>query len=98
MQNILENNKLVFSFPEKLDTVYCSKIESELVKKIMDEKKEVIFDLEGVEYICSLFLRICVKVTKEIGKDNFSIKNVGPSTLKVFKIARFDELVLIQNK
>ena len=89
-QNI-EGKQLVCSFAEKLDTAASQQIEIELYEKVRENKEAVIFDLEKVDYICSGFLRIRIRVAKEVGSGNFSVINVTPNIKKVFKIAGLDK-------
>ncbi len=52
---------------------------------------KAVFDLQGVDYIASAFIRICLKTSKTVKKENFSIVNTDPQVKKVFKIAGLDE-------
>ena len=53
----------------------------------------VVFDLKNVDYISSAFLGICIMISKEVGRENFSIVNVNPAMKKVFKIAKLDTIL-----
>lgn len=91
-----EGKYLVCAFPERLDTNYCVEHSEELLQKIEVSGMEVIFDLGKTDYISSAFLRICLQVCKERGKESFSLTNIAPSVKKVFKIAGFDKLMNIR--
>lgn len=93
--DITNEAKLVCAFTERLDTTNCLKIEDELFNKVKESKAPVIFNLEGVDYVASSFLRMCIKVFKEVGPGNFSVINVQPNVKKVFKIAGFDKQIPI---
>ena len=86
----IKDNKLVCSFPVRMDTNICNKFEDELFKKIAESMLPVVFDLQDVEYIASMFLRIVQRVYQKIGAKNFYLINVNPNIKKVFKIAGFD--------
>ena len=88
--------ELICSFHERLDTLACSEIEEKLIEMINESQKKVIFDLQGIEYIASAFLRICIKTGKIKGTENFSIVNVTPTVKKVFKIADLDKIFKIR--
>jgi anti-anti-sigma factor len=92
-----ENNNLIFSFPEKLDTVKCREIESELFKK-MDEESNlpVIFDMKNVVYISSSFLRIILQAFKKATAQKFNMINLSPDIKKVLKMAGFDKSINIE--
>jgi anti-anti-sigma factor len=93
--NLPEESKLVCTFTERLDTVNCAKIDKELFDKVRETKTPVIFNLEEIDYISSMFLAICLRLAKEVGLSNFSIINVRPNVKKVFKIAGFDKQIRI---
>ena len=90
-----EENKLICNFSGTLNTANCTKWEEEIYNKIDSADGVIVFDLNGVEYIASAFLRICVRVGKKVGADNFSIINVSPMIKKVFKMSGFDKFIKI---
>ncbi|MGR8935348.1 MAG: STAS domain-containing protein [Gammaproteobacteria bacterium] len=55
------------------------------------EELKINFDLSGVDYISSGFLRLCISSAKDVKKGNFSIINTAPEVLKVFKISGLEE-------
>ena len=87
----LTEEKLISTFSGKIDSAACTGFESELMKKITEAGKPVVFDLAEVDYIAPSFLRICIHVPKLIGNENFSIINVSPHVKKVFKLVGFDK-------
>lgn len=92
----VKGKELICSFSGRLDTVSCMKWEDELRGKVQESKVPVIFDLQGVDYIASSFLRICLRAAKEVKSEEFSLINVSPSVKKVFKIAGFDRQLTIK--
>jgi len=94
-ENITEEKNLVCTFGVRMDTTKCQEIEAELLNKVVETKIPVIFDLEEVDYVSSAFLRLCLRIAKEVGTGNFSIINVHPNVKKVFKIAGFDKQLTI---
>ncbi|MCK4357159.1 MAG: STAS domain-containing protein [Candidatus Cloacimonetes bacterium] len=86
-----KKNSLVCSFTGRLDTQNCMQWQDELIAKVKELKFPVCFDLQGVNYIASSFLRVCLKVAKEVKSENLSLINLCPSIKKVFKIAGFDK-------
>jgi len=90
-----KDGKLICTFSQRLDTVHCSECEADLYLKMRQSKLPVTFDLQGIDYVSSAFLRICLGFAKEIGRENFSLINLCPSVKKVFKIAGFDQLMTI---
>ena len=88
-----ENGKLRCAFSGSLNTLKCVELEKELYTRIRADKVPVVFDMQDVDFIASAFLRICLTVYKEAGKDRMTITNLQPAVLTVFKIAGFADLV-----
>lgn len=57
---------------------------------------KIVFDMKGVNYIASSFIRICVSTAKQVNRGSFSIINCEPFLKKTFKIAGLDELLTIK--
>ncbi len=55
----------------------------------------IIFDVSGVSYIASSFIRICVNMARQVPKGNFSMINCDPFIKKTFIIAGLDELLKV---
>ena len=85
-----DSGKIVCKFEGRMDTSKCLEAEQEVLENI-EGAKSVVFDLSGVEYIASSFLRLCGKVAHKTGIDNYSIINATPPVRKVFKIAGLSE-------
>ncbi|MCL5024863.1 MAG: STAS domain-containing protein [Nitrospirae bacterium] len=84
MDTVRSNGAMEF-FRKEFDNLLSSGVRAEELK--------IRFDLSGVDYISSSFLRLCVGSAKDIKKGNFSIVNTGPEIMKVFKIAGIDGLL-----
>lgn len=87
-------------FPVRMDAVNSMEAEKILDKGIKEitaqpEDIAVIFDLKGVEYISSAFLRLCLSIAKGVKKGGFSIINTEPQVMKVFKIAGLDGILQV---
>ena len=87
----LTDDKLICTFSGILNSAECLKWKEELILKIRQAEKFVVFDMKDVEYIASGFLRICIHASKSIGTENFSLTNVSPHVKKVFKLSGFDK-------
>ena len=75
---------------EKLEEIPGKEPNTEDLK--LDSIK-VVFDLKGVHYISSSFLKLCILTAKKVDTGCFSIINTDPRTMKVFKISRLDEML-----
>ncbi|MDD5169159.1 MAG: STAS domain-containing protein [Syntrophales bacterium] len=91
---ILKDQKLHCVFSGHFDTIAAMRVENSVDIKIMQKKMPVVFDMEDVSYICSGFIRICIKAAKAAGKGNFSIIHTDPSVTKTIKIAGLDQFLL----
>jgi anti-anti-sigma factor len=92
----MDGENLTLTFPKKIDTALCATFEAELLEKIKTGSPEVQFNLAGVEYIASSFLRICLELAKQIGTERFTLINVPPFVQKVFKVAGLDGQLTIK--
>jgi anti-anti-sigma factor len=80
----------------KIDTLNCSVLEKEINENMNENITSVLFDLQEVDYISSTFLRIVIRIVKEVGEKNFTVSNVHPSVMKVFKIANLTEIIKVE--
>ena len=97
---------LTCSFTGRLDTTASIKLSDQLFDKIKEIKgsddpavllqEKLIFDMTGVNYIASSFIRICVTAAKHAQSGNFCIVNCDPFLKKTFKIAGLDEVLSVQ--
>ena len=89
---------LYCSFADRLDGFVCSEVEHELVSRTTEFKNErtnvrLIFDLSGVVFVSSAFLRLCLMHLKAFGKDCFFVTNVSDELHKVFHISGFGDIM-----
>jgi anti-sigma B factor antagonist len=90
------DGKLICTFGERLDTANCTEFQDKLYETIAESKDAaVVFDMQRVDYVASIFLGICIKIYKKKGPENFSLINVRPNVKKVFKITGLDKLINI---
>ena len=94
--NFIESDDLLTcSLPARLDTISSQAIETELVEKIENFKRKIIFDFSDVTFISSYFLRILLNALKKVGVENLEVVKVSSEIKKVFKIAGFDKYLNI---
>ena len=92
----LENQKLRCFFSGRFDTHECETIEQQIREQLTAGPAFVVFDLSGVDFICSSFLKICLETCQAMQGGDFYIVNATPEVRKVFKVARLDEVLKIQ--
>jgi anti-anti-sigma factor len=91
----LEDNKLLCSFNARLDVIGCQDIEEKIAEGMKENPESVTFDMTGVEYISSAFLRICIMTAKKSPSGKFEIAGAAPAVKKVFKMAKLDDIISI---
>jgi anti-anti-sigma factor len=84
--------KLLCTFSGRLDTLVCQELDPLLAAEVESRKLPVVFDLTGVDYVASAFLRLCIRTARQTGGVRFSIVNLSPQVMMVFKMAGFDKL------
>lgn len=94
MFEFIENEQSVtVRFPHRMDTFSSQKLEEELQQKHPGSGKKMVFDLDGISFISSAFLRICFKAYKDSGEGNFSLINATSEVKKVLMIAGYDKFM-----
>ena len=89
----VQDNALVCAFQGRMDTANCQMIGDELSRKVAEARLPVIFDLQNVDYVSSMFLSLCLKIFKQVGTGNLSLRHIQPNVKKVLKIANLDALI-----
>ena len=87
-----KSKEVVCTFDKRMDTAECIKVETEVLNSLR-HTEFIVFDLKGVEYIASSFLRICGKSAQKVDRGNFKIINASASVSKVFKIAGLSDIL-----
>jgi anti-sigma B factor antagonist len=85
--------KFVCHFEGRLDTAKCQEFEAQVQAALQATQAPVVFDLAGVDYISSAFLRLCLAAYKQVGPGRFSIVNVQPMVKKVLMISNLAGLL-----
>ncbi len=60
------------------------------------EDLRVVFDLSGVEFVASAFLRICMTTAKRAGSGRFEVAFASPQLKKIFNVAGLDGSFLVR--
>ena len=101
-----ETESVIFYFLGRMDTEVSAElsgfVQSSLKKLTSDgfNKKtlKVVFDLDGVTYVSSFFLRVIFVVLREIEKGNFSVINASQQVNSILKLSGLDKVTKILNK
>lgn len=73
---------LTFFFEGELDTLSCMEIKEKVLNQIKGHKGKVVFDLKGVEYIASSFIRLCGSASSLVTSANMSLVNMNKEIKK----------------
>lgn len=91
-----QDNEIVCSFSGQLNTMAVMQDESAVENEVLlAHDRRVTFDLDGVAFVASSFLRLCLKTAKAVGVVRFSVRNLSPEIKKVFVIAGLDKQLAI---
>lgn len=80
-------------FAGQLNSAACETLDGEVDVALLKEPEFVVFDLAEVSFIASIFLRLCLKTFKKMGRERFCIINASPSVIKIFTIAGLKEML-----
>lgn len=86
-------DRLVIGFAGRMDTARCARVEPDVRAAVTRTARPVVFDLAGVEFISSSFLRLCIYALQQAGEHGFHVVHAGPSVKRVFKIAGLDAML-----
>ena len=92
-QIIHEGKNARIRFSGQLNFTACENLDAEVNGALLKEPESLVFDLAEVTFIASIFLRLCLKVFKKMGRERFCIINASPAVKKIFAIAGLDEMV-----
>lgn len=88
-----QDDALICTFSGRLDTTACAQVEADVIARVTAASGPVVFDLAGVDYVASMFFRLCLQATKLVGAARFSLVHVQPPVRRVFKIAGLDTMI-----
>ncbi len=94
-QSRIENETLICTFTGRLDTITCTNWQPEYKEMLDDFEGDVVFDLTEVDYISSLFLRVCLETAKNLRVKSLRIQDPTTEVKKMFEIAGFNRIMEI---
>jgi anti-anti-sigma factor len=84
---------LTIAFDSRMDTAKCEEMSDKVRAALAGCGGPVVFDLRGVEFVASAFLRLCIYGQQQAGAHGFRVVNVAPFVKRVFKIAGLDAML-----
>ena len=91
-----EGTTLTVALEGRLDTVTAPQLEGELRTAISDVK-ELVFDLEKLDYVSSAGLRVLLSAQKVMNRQgSMTIRNVKPEIMDIFEVTGFVDILNIE--
>ena len=91
-----ENESLKVSVKGRLDT-NTSPLLEKVVNEIDETTKDLIIDMEGLEYVSSAGLRVLLAAQKKMNKvGTMKVINVCDAIMEVFEITGFADILVIE--
>ncbi len=91
-----EGEKLNLAVIGRLDTTTAPELEQEL-KESLEDVKELILDLAGLEYISSAGLRVLLAAQRRMNKQgSMKLVNVNELVMEVFEVTGFSTILTIE--
>ncbi len=96
IEKTTENEKVTLTVSGRLDTTTAPELEAAL-DEVLENTKELIFNLENLEYISSAGLRVILKAQKSMNtKGSMKLIGVNDSIMEVFDITGFLDILTIE--
>ena len=91
-----ENGVLTVSLGGRLDTATAPELEKEL-NECLEECEELVFDLEGLEYMSSAGLRLMLSSQKKMAdKGGMKVTHVNQTVMEIFEVTGFCDILTIE--
>lgn len=91
-----ENGNVTLKIEGRLDTTTAPELERAL-DEVLDGAKELVLDMNGLEYISSAGLRVILKAQKVMNtQGSMKLTGVNDSIMEVFDITGFLDILTIE--
>lgn len=85
-------NKLVISLSGEIELFNSSLLKRKLSSEVFDVD-EIVFDLAGVEYVDSYFIKLLIHLRKRLGGiSSVTVINAKPPVMRIFEVTGLDKL------
>ncbi len=90
--------KLLVALTGEIDSATSEDFYAEVTAMYVNDKKDIVFDCAGLEFIDSTTLGTFVRLVKKLKADGNTLKliNVSPRIRKIFEICTLDKLMGIE--
>lgn len=94
----MDNGTLTIALEGRLDTMTAPQLEAELGKQLA-ECKQLVLDLDKLDYISSAGLRVVLGAQKKMtGRGELKITNASEAIMEVFDMTGFTDMLNIEGK
>ena len=95
IKKTVENQKAEFALEGRLDTLTAPELETEI--NGLNEIKELILDMQNLEYVSSAGLRVLLIAQKIMNKQGaMVVKNVNETVGEIFEVTGFSDIFTIE--
>ena len=92
----IENGKAVLLPEGRLDTVTAPDMEA-VIKEVLPDLKELVFDFEKLEYISSAGLRVLLSAQKAMNtQGEMKLVHVNDTIMEIFEVTGFSDIMTIE--
>ncbi len=92
----IDNDNVTFGVSGRLDTTTAPDFENEL-ENVLDDCKNLVIDMNGLEYISSAGLRVLLKTQKRMNtQGSMKLTGVNDDVMEVFDITGFLDILTIE--
>lgn len=96
IENVKKEDVIALKVEGRVDTTTAPMFEDE-IKKNIEGIKELVIDLEKMDYISSAGLRVLLSAQKIMDKQGkMKVKNVNENIMDIFEITGFDTILTIE--
>lgn len=96
ISKIRKENTLTISVSGRIDSNTAPELES-AIKDLSADINELIFDLNGLNYISSAGLRVLLSTQKRMNSQgNMKLKNVNQAVMEILEITGFTDILTIE--
>ena len=89
-----DEKKLDWTASENLMKPVLSEIDKVIGKDQKSEHLRIVFDLSGAEYVSSAFLRLVIRVSRRVSKENMKVINASTFISNVMKGTGLSSLLI----
>ena len=96
IEKTTENNSLTYTLTGRLDTLTAPDLELDL-NGTLDGVTELVFDLNGLDYLSSAGLRVLLTAQKRMNTQGaMRVRNVNETIREIFDVTGFSDILTIE--